>query len=65
MLSMGQKHFRRQVMRTTLNIDDQVSSLAKHRAIEQGITLTRIVENALHDTMFKKAEKNTSNYSKR
>jgi hypothetical protein len=44
-------------MRTTLNIDDQVLSLAKHQAIEQGITLTRVVENALHDALFKKEEK--------
>ena len=47
-------------MRTTLNIDDQVLAIAKHRAIEQGVTLTSIVENALRDTLLKTKEK-TSN----
>jgi hypothetical protein len=44
-------------MRTTLNIDDQVLTLAKHRAVEQGVTLTRVVENALRDALLKKEEK--------
>ena len=34
-------------MRTTINIDDQVLRSAKHRAVEQGITLARVIENAL------------------
>jgi len=46
-------------MRTTLNIDDQVLTLAKHRAVEQGVTLTRVVENALRDALLKKEEKNS------
>jgi Family of unknown function (DUF6364) len=44
-------------MRTTLNIDDQVLAFAKHRAVEQGVTLTRVVENALR----KKRRKNFRN----
>jgi hypothetical protein len=44
-------------MRTTLNIDDQVLASAKHRAIEQGVTLTRIVEDALRETLLKTKEK--------
>ena len=44
-------------MRTTLNIDDQILSMAKHRAIEQGVPLTRIVENALRDVFLKAEEK--------
>ncbi len=44
-------------MRTTLNIDDQILLLAKHRAIEQGVTLTQVVESALRDAFFKTEEK--------
>ena len=44
-------------MRTTLNIDDQVLASAKHRAIEQGVTLTSIVEDALRETLLKTKEK--------
>lgn len=44
-------------MRTTLNIDDQILAMAKHRAIEQELTLTCVVENALRDTLFKTEEK--------
>lgn len=44
-------------MRTTLNIDDQILAIAKHRAIEQGVTLTFVVENALRDAFFKAEEK--------
>ena len=46
-------------MRTTLNIDDQILSMAKHRAIEQGVPLTRVVENALRDVFLKAEEKST------
>ena len=46
-------------MRTTLNIDDQILSMAKHRAIEQGVPLTRIVENALRDVFLKTEENST------
>ena len=45
-------------MRTTLNIDDQILAIAKHRAIEQGVPLTRIVENALREA-FINAEENS------
>jgi hypothetical protein len=44
-------------MRTTINIDDQILAIAKHRAIEQGVTLTSIIENALRDTLFKTEKK--------
>lgn len=46
-------------MRTTLNIDDQILAIAKYRAIEQKVTLTCVVENALRDTFFKPEEKST------
>ena len=45
-------------MRTTLNIDDQILSMAKHRAIEQGVPLTCIVENALRDAFLRVEEEN-------
>jgi len=45
-------------VRTTLNIDDQILAIAKHRAIEQGVPLTRIVENALREAFFKTEENN-------
>lgn len=41
-------------MRTTLNIDDQLLNLAKHRAIEQSIPLSEIIENALRQFFSKK-----------
>ncbi len=44
-------------MRTTLNIDDQILSMAKHQAIEQGVPLTHVVENALRDVFLKVEEK--------
>lgn len=44
-------------MRTTLNIDDQILLLAKHQAIEQDVTLGRVVENALRENLSKKEEK--------
>ncbi|MCH9698549.1 MAG: DUF2191 domain-containing protein [Gammaproteobacteria bacterium] len=44
-------------MRTTLNIDDQILTMAKHRAIEEGIPLTRVVENALRDAFLSTEEK--------
>ena len=34
-------------MKTTLNLNDRVLSLAKRRAARDGITLTRFVEDAL------------------
>lgn len=38
-------------MRTTLDIDDTVLRLAKKAAVEEGKTLTRIVEEALRDRL--------------
>ena len=47
-------------MRTTLNIDNQILAMAKHRAIEKGVTLTHIVEDALRDAFSKKEENNAN-----
>jgi hypothetical protein len=44
-------------MRTTLNIDDQLLAIAKHRAIEQEVTLTHVIEGALHDAFSRAEEK--------
>lgn len=38
-------------MRTTLNLDDQLLTSAKHRALEEGIPLTRVIEDALRDSL--------------
>ena len=40
-------------MRTTINIDDQLLQSAKHRAIEQGTSLARVIENALRESLSK------------
>ena len=40
-------------MRTTLNIDDQLLISAKHRAIEDNIPLSRVIENALRESLAK------------
>ncbi len=40
-------------MRTTLNLDDQLLNSAKHTAVEKGITLSRVVENALRESFAK------------
>lgn len=40
-------------MRTTVNIDDQLLLSAKRRAIEQGISLSRVIENALRESLLK------------
>lgn len=34
-------------MRTTLNLDPQLLISAKHRAVEQGVSLSQVIENAL------------------
>ena len=34
-------------MRTTLNIDDQLLKMAKHQAVEKGISLSDVIETAL------------------
>jgi hypothetical protein len=41
-------------MRTTLNIDDEVLASAKHMAIEQGIPLSRLIEEAILERLMKK-----------
>jgi len=41
------------VMRTTLNIDDQLLKLAKHQAVEQGISLSMVIENVLRQSLLK------------
>ena len=40
-------------MRTTLNIDDQLLDLAKHQAVEQGISLSAVMENLLRQSLLK------------
>lgn len=44
-------------MRTTLNIDDKLLAIAKHRAVEQDVTLACIVEDALRDAFARPEEK--------
>ena len=41
------------VMRTTLNIDDQLLKLAKHQAVEQGISLSMVIENVLRQSLLR------------
>lgn len=38
-------------MRTTIRLDDQLLAAAKHRATEQGTTLTRVIEDALREAL--------------
>ncbi|MFZ2301490.1 MAG: hypothetical protein WAW10_06435 [Gallionella sp.] len=40
-------------MRTTLNLDDQLLISAKHRAIEDSVSLARVIENALRESLAK------------
>ena len=40
-------------MRTTLSIDDQLLNLAKHQAVEQGISLSMVIENVLRQSLLK------------
>ena len=40
-------------MRTTLNLDDQLLAYAKHQAIEESISLARVIENALRESLAK------------
>ncbi len=44
-------------MRTTINIDDQLLQSAKHLAIEQGISLAHVIENALRESLSKPIKK--------
>ncbi|MFA7239739.1 MAG: hypothetical protein WC091_06480 [Sulfuricellaceae bacterium] len=38
-------------MRTTLNLDDQLLISAKHRAVEESVSLARVIENALRESL--------------
>jgi len=38
-------------MRTTINVDDGLLAEAKRRAAERGTTLTRVIEDALRETL--------------
>lgn len=40
-------------MRTTLNLDDNLLISAKHRAIEESVSLARVIENALRESLAK------------
>lgn len=38
-------------MRTTINLDDGLLASAKRRAVEGGTTLTRVIEDALRESL--------------
>ena len=40
-------------MRTTLNLDEQLLVAAKHRAVEQQVSLACVIENALRESLAK------------
>lgn len=40
-------------MRTTLNLDEQLLAAAKRRALEQRLSLSRVVEEALRESLAK------------
>lgn len=40
-------------MRTTLNLDDQLLISAKHRALEENVSLARVIESALRESLAK------------
>jgi len=44
-------------MRTTLNIDDQLLDFARHRAVEERVSLARVIENALRESLAKPMER--------
>jgi hypothetical protein len=41
------------IMRTTLNLDDQLLISAKHRALDENVPLSQVVENALREALSK------------
>lgn len=43
-------------MRTTLNLDDQLLIAAKHRALKEKVPISRVVENALRESLAKPKE---------
>jgi len=38
-------------MRTTLNLDDQLIDAARHRAVENRVSLACVIENALRESL--------------
>lgn len=40
-------------MRTTLNLDDKLLISAKHRAVEESVSLACVIENALRESLAK------------
>ena len=38
-------------MRATLNLDDQLLISAKHRALEENVSLARVIESALRESL--------------
>jgi hypothetical protein len=44
-------------MRTTIDIEDQLLSMAKKRAVEEGTTLRSVVEAALRQSLFRKEKR--------
>jgi hypothetical protein len=40
-------------MRTTLNLDDQLLLSAKHRALEENVSLAHLIESALRESLAK------------
>lgn len=44
-------------MRTTLNLDDQLLVSAKHRALEENVSLARVIESALRESLAKPTAK--------
>jgi len=40
-------------MRTTLNLDDQLLISARHRALDENVPLSKVVENALREALAK------------
>jgi hypothetical protein len=44
-------------VRTTINIDDGLLATAKQRAVERGTTLTRLVEDALRESLQRRDER--------
>ncbi len=40
-------------MRTTLNLDDQLLDYARHRAVDERVSLARVIESALRESLSK------------
>lgn len=50
-------------MKTTLNIDDHLMQAAKKRAVERGVTLTRLIEDAIRTILKEGQDPDTKRYS--